>query len=105
MVRGEIFALRPPRGKRGHEQRGARYGVIVQADELLALSTVLVCPTSTRALAATFRPAIEVSGRTTRVLCDQTRAIDIDALGASHGRLDQQELRSLDEALALALGL
>ncbi|HEX8157242.1 MAG TPA: type II toxin-antitoxin system PemK/MazF family toxin [Solirubrobacteraceae bacterium] len=41
---------------RGHEQHGARYAVVVQADELLGLSTVLVSPTSTRARAATFRP-------------------------------------------------
>ena len=38
-----------PRGTRGHEQRGARYAVIVQADEFLDLSTVLIAPTSTSA--------------------------------------------------------
>jgi mRNA interferase MazF len=41
MVRGEVFRLRAPRGA---EQRGARFAVVVQADELLALSTVLVAP-------------------------------------------------------------
>ena len=35
MVRGEVVRLVAPRRARGHEQRGARPGVIVQADELL----------------------------------------------------------------------
>jgi mRNA interferase MazF len=39
VVRGKVFRLPAPRGARGHEQRGARYAVIVQADEFLDLST------------------------------------------------------------------
>ena len=62
MVRGEVLRLPTPKGARGHEQRGARYAVVVQADEFLALSTVMVSPTSTRARPATFRPEIEVDG-------------------------------------------
>lgn len=49
MVRGEVFHLLAPRGTRGHEQRGARYAVIVQADEFLDLLTTIVAPTSTGA--------------------------------------------------------
>lgn len=48
MIRGEIFRLPAPRAARG-EQRGSRYAVIVQADELLDLSAVLVSPTSASA--------------------------------------------------------
>lgn len=58
MVRGEVFRLPASGRTRGHEQRGARFAVVVQADDLLGLSTVLVAPTSTSARAATFRPAI-----------------------------------------------
>lgn len=105
MRRGEVFRLPPPRGARGHEQRGARHGVIVQADELLALSTVLLAPTSTRAQPASFRPVVNVEARETRVLPEQTRAVDPQRLGRSVGRLDAAELRDLDEALALVLGL
>ncbi len=105
MVRGEIFRLRSPRGTRGSEQRGARYAVIVQADELLALSTVLVSPTSTVAPARTFRPAIQIGDTSTRVLVEQTTAISPDRLGSSVGRLNASELRELDTALALVLGL
>jgi mRNA interferase MazF len=105
MVRGEIFQLPALRGRRGHEQRGARYAVVVQADEFLGLSTVLVSPTSTSARAASFRPTITVEGSETLVLVEQTTVVDPQRLGASAGRLDASELRSLDEALLLVLGL
>ena len=105
MVRGEVFRLRLPRGARGSEQRGARYAVVVQADELLALSTVLVAPTSTSAPRRSFRPTIDLDGTPTRVLVEQTTAISPDRLGRSAGRLSTTELRNLDAALALVFGL
>jgi mRNA interferase MazF len=105
VVRGELFRLRLPRGTRGSEQHGARYAVIVQADELLALSTVLVSPTSTSAPPRSFRPTIEVDGTPTRVLVEQTTAIGHERLGGSVGRLNAAELRDLDAAVALVLGL
>ena len=105
MVRGELFRLRSPRGTRGSEQRGARYAVVVQADELLALSTVLVSPTSVSAPPRSFRPTIELNGAPTRVLVEQTTAISPDRLGKSVGRLNAAELRDLDAALTLVLGL
>ena len=105
MVRGEVFRLRLPRGTRGSEQRGSRYAVVVQADELLALSTVLVSPTSASAPPRSFRPTIELDGAQTRVLVEQTTAVSPDRLGESAGRLSAGELRDLDAALALVLGL
>jgi mRNA interferase MazF len=105
VVRGEIFHLPDPRGARGHEQRGARYAVVVQADEFLALSTVLVSPTSTGARPASFRPTITLDGVDTRVLVEQSTVVDPQRLGRSAGRLDAGELQSLDDALTLILGL
>ena len=105
MVRGEVFRLRVPRGRRGSEQRGTRFGVVVQADELLALSTVLVSPTSTSSPPRSFRPTIELEGLPTRVLVEQTTAISPDRLGDSVGRLSATELRDVDAALALVFGL
>jgi len=105
VVRGEVFRLPAPRGARCHEQRGARYAVVVQADEFLDLSTVLVSPTSTRALPATFRPTIALGGQETIVLVEETSVVDPQRLGRSAGRLDASELRSVDEALMLVLGL
>jgi mRNA interferase MazF len=105
VVRGEIFRLPAPRTARGHEQRGARYAVVIQADEFLDLSTVLVSPTSTSARAASFRPTITLGGQETRVLVEQTTVVDPGRLGRSAGRLDAGELRAVDEALMLVLGL
>jgi|SRR5215211_6721905 len=105
MVRGEVFRLPAPRRARGHEQRGARYAVVVQADEFLGLSTTLVTPTSTSAVPASFRPTIQLEDEETRVLVEQTTVVDPQRLGRSVGRLDSAELRAVDEALALVLGL
>jgi mRNA interferase MazF len=105
VVRGEVFRFRPVRGTRGAEQWGERFAVVVQTDELLALSTVLISPTSTSAPARSFRPVIEVKGSQTRVLVEQTKAVTPDRLGASLGRLNSSELNELDTALALVFGL
>ncbi|WP_433470138.1 type II toxin-antitoxin system PemK/MazF family toxin [Spirillospora sp. CA-128828] len=93
-----------PRGARGHEQRGHRYAVVVQSD-LLPLSTWLVAPTSTSARPASFRPEVEVEGKTTRVLTEQTAAVDPQRLGSHVGALSFSELRAVDAALLTVLGL
>jgi len=105
VVRGEVFGLPAPKVARGHEQRGARYAVVVQVDELLGLSAVLVAPISTSARPATFRPPIELLGNETRVLVEQTTVVDPQRLGDSVGRLEAAELRAVDDALRLVLGL
>lgn len=104
MTRGDVYRIRLP-ATRGHEQAGARYAVIVQADELLPLSTAIVAPTSRRAAAATFRPEIELRGERTRVLVEQLRAVDVERLDKQAGRLTAQEQRAVDEALLLVLDL
>jgi mRNA interferase MazF len=101
--RGDVFRIRLP--GRGREQRGSRYGVVVQADEFLGLSTVLIAPTSRSATAATFRPEVEVAGERTLVLVEQLRAVDLERLGESAGRLTARELRAVDDALELVLAL
>lgn len=105
MQRGEVFPLPAPKGARGHEQQGARYGIVLQADELLTLSTVIVAPTSTGALPTSFRPEVEIRGELTRVLVEQLRAVDPNRLGASVGYLSHGELRAVESAAAAVLGL
>jgi mRNA interferase MazF len=79
--------------------------VVLQADELLALSTVIVAPTSTRALPASFRPEVQIDRERTRVLVEQLGAVDPSRLGESRGLLARDELHDLDRALAIVLGL
>ena len=105
MRRGDVFSVAAPRGQRGHEQRGSRYGVVVQADELLVLSTVVVAPTSTAARPATFRPEVTIRGRRTRVLVEQLAAVAPERLGRPAGRLSRLELAAVDDALAVVFGL
>ena len=103
MTRGDIYRVRHPAG-RGGEQRGPRYGVIVQADALLGLSTAIIAP-SRSAAPATFRPAIQLAGEPTRVLVEQLRAVDLNRLDEHVGRLAASEQQSVDDALELILGL
>jgi mRNA interferase MazF len=103
-VRGEIYRLKAPRDTRGHEQAGSRYAVVVQSDGV-PLSTWLVAPTSTSARRTSFRPEIEVDGRTTQVLAEQTAAIDPSRLGESVGYLSADEMRRVEAALRIVLGI
>jgi mRNA interferase MazF len=105
LVRGEVYRLPAPRRARGHEQRGARYVVVLQADEFLGLPTVIVAPTSTSARPASFRPALTIGDTQTRVLVEQVTVVDPERLGASAERLSASELHNVDEALALLLGI
>ena len=79
--------------------------MIVQADEFLGLSTTLVTPTSRSALPASFRPTVKLDGTETRILVEQATVMDPERLGRSAGRHDPSELRVVDEALALIVGV
>jgi mRNA interferase MazF len=103
-VRGDVYQLKAPRDARGHEQRGNRYAVVVQSD-LLPLSTWLVAPTSTSARPTSFRPEIEIHGKTAHVLVEQTAAVDPERLGDVVGHLTRNELAAVDEALRTVLDL
>jgi mRNA interferase MazF len=102
--RGDIFALRLPKGA-GHEQKGRRFGVVVQSDAFLPRSVVLVAPTSASAKPASFRPEIEIDGTATRVLVEQVGAVDVQRLGGLTGHLSPEELWGVDAALLTVLGL
>jgi len=102
--RGDVFRLRLGR-RQGHEQSGVRYGVIVQSDALLRLSTVLIAPTSTSARAASFRPEVDIEGTSTRVLIEQTGAVDVTRLGDYIVHLTTEEQWGVDLALATVLDL
>jgi len=103
-VRGDVHELKAPRDARGHEQRGSRYAVVVQSD-LLPLSTWLVAPTSTSARPTSFRPEVEVNGKTTYVLVEQTAAIHPERLGQIVGHLSHHEMSLVDGALRIVLDL
>lgn len=104
MVRGDVCAITLPKG-RGRVQHGPRYAVIVQADDLLTLSTVVVCPTSKSAPPASFHPEIGIGDEPTRVLCEMVGAVDARALGDQVAHLSLDEVRGVDDGLQLVLSL
>lgn len=104
MRRGDVFALRLPKGVE-HEQMGERYGVVVQSDALLPRSVVLIAPTSASARPASFRPEIEIDNHRTRVLVEQVGAVDLSRLGHLATSLSPEELWGVDAALLTVLGL
>lgn len=104
MVRGDVHAITLPSG-RGHVQRGRRFAVIVQADDLVALSTIVVCPTSISTPPASFHPEVEVGDEPTRVMCEMVGAVDARTLGEHAGHLTFDEMRNIDDALQLVLDL
>jgi mRNA interferase MazF len=104
VLRGDLYRFKLPKGL-GREKHGDRYGVVVQADEFLPRSVVIVAPTSRSARHASFRPEIDVDGTTTRVLVEQLGAVDALRLGQLAGHLTPEEMWGIDEALETILGL
>ncbi|MDR0432126.1 MAG: type II toxin-antitoxin system PemK/MazF family toxin [Bifidobacteriaceae bacterium] len=80
--------------------------MVLQSDDLQLLSTVLVAPTSTSARAAVFRPEIVIGSTTTRVLLEQTTAVDANTeLSEFVGRLSASERAEIDAMLTYVMGL
>jgi len=104
VLRGDVHRFRLPKGV-GHEQYCDRFAVVVQADEFLPRSVVIVARTSRTARAASFRPEAEIEGETNRVLVEQIGAVDSRRLGDLVGHLTHEELWGVDEALLVVLGL
>lgn len=104
IFRGAIYAIKALPSARGHEQRGHRYGVIIQS-ERFASSLTTVAMTSTQAGDAIYRPEIVLNGEVTRVLTDQIFSLADSRLGRLVGRLNADEINALDRALMLKLGL
>lgn len=104
MVRGDVHSIKLPRGG-GHRQHGRRYAVVVQADDLLALSTVVICPTSRSAPAASFHPDAELGDEQTRIMCEMVGAVDARALGERVDHLGLDEMRTVEDGLRLVLDL
>lgn len=104
-MRGDIHRLRVG-DERGHEQAGPRYAVVIQSDDVLALSTWIVAPTSTSRAESFLRPEIEIDGVPTRVLVEHMRAVDPEVrLGDFAGRLSAAEMDAVDQAMRTVLGL
>lgn len=105
MIRGAVYRVDFGDAKRGHEQRGRRYAVVISPGSM-AWSVVTVVPTSTSAQPAVFRPELEVMGTKTRFLVDQIRTIGIVYVhGDPVDYLDRDQMAKVEHAVARYLGL
>lgn len=102
--RGDIHRVRFGRTS-GRSQAGVRPAVVLQADSLSPLSTVVVAPLSTSAVAGRIRPVVMLDGTPSTLMTDQITAIDVDRVGARLGRLGADEAAEVDDALRLVLAL
>jgi mRNA interferase MazF len=103
---GDIYwvALDPTRGT---EIRKTRPAVIVSNDSCNSFGArVVVLPVISNVSSLYPGEAqVEVRGKPGRALGDQTRSIDKSRLRSRVGRLSQQELEDVDDALRITLGL
>jgi mRNA interferase MazF len=105
VIRGAIYRVDFGNAKRGHEQRGRRYAVVMSPNSM-PWSVVTVVPTSTSAQAAVFRPQLEIMGTETRFLVDQIRTIDTAYVhGDPVDYLERDEMAELEHAVAHYFGL
>ena len=104
MIRGTVYRIDLGR-PRSHEQGGKRLGLLLSPSDS-PLSVVTVIPMSTSAGHSIHRPEIEVAGRTTRLLVDQIRSIDIRyVVGDPVDYLTRDQLVEVELALAHYLGV
>ena len=104
-MRGDVYRLKAPRDAQGHEQRGQRYAVVLQASAYEHLSTWIVAPTTTKSFDSLIHPTIDLLGQEVRVLVEQATAVDPQRLGDFAGHLSTGELMKINEALRAVLDL
>jgi len=105
VIRGAVYKVNLGEEKRGHEQRGRRYGLVVSPSSM-AWSVATIVPTSRIARDAVFRPTLELMGVPTRFLVDQIRSIDtrfIDGVPVVY--LERDAMAEVEHAINRYLGL
>lgn len=104
MIRGAVYRIDLGR-HRGHEQGGRRLGLVVSPSNS-PLSVATIIPTSTSAGSSIHRPEFEIAGRSTRMLVDQIRSIDLRYIaGDPVDYLSRDQLVEVELALVHYLGI
>jgi mRNA interferase MazF len=105
VIRGAVYRVDLGDAKRGHEQPGRRYGLVL-SPSAMPWSVVTIIPTSRSAQPAVFRPELDVAGAATRFLVDQIRTVDVRYVhGGPVHYLDRDELAEIEYAVTRYLGL
>ncbi|TQN42286.1 mRNA interferase MazF [Blastococcus colisei] len=105
MIRGAVYRVDLGEARRGHEQRGRRYGLVLSPTDM-AWSVATIVPTSTQAQPAVFRPEIALGGIPTRFLVDHLRTVDVQFIEEEPAFfLHRDELEDVEVAVTRYLGL
>jgi len=108
MKRGEIYYIKSNYSETGFEMKGSRPAVIVSNDrnnersgclEVVFLTTKPKRPLPTHVLVR------EDTARPSTVLCEQITSVDIGRFSDYMGTLTDEEMRAVDKALAVSIGL
>jgi mRNA interferase MazF len=104
VIRGAVYRVDLGEAKRGHEQRGRRYGLVLSPTTDWNVATIV--PTSTSARPMRFRPVLELLGQPAVYLVDQIRSIDTAFIhGDPVHYLSHYELTEIETATVRYLGL
>ena len=107
MNRGDIYFIKNTKLENGCAQMPDRPAVIVSNDMLNATrTTMLVCY-------LTLNPQGELpthvtcrsTGKVSTILCEQVCSVHISKIGQKAGELTETEMRAVDAALAISLGI
>lgn len=103
---GEVYRVDLTRGRRGREQRGPRYAIVVQHDDFAWPSTRLCVLTSRSAQSNRFNVPVAVDGEPTLALTTQAQSLDVETRLRPEklvGRLRSGELEEVRRALAILI--
>lgn len=108
MKRGEIYYIKSNCSETGFEMKGDRPAVIVSNDKNNARSgclEVVFMTTQPKKNLPTHVLIREDTARPSTVLCEQITSVDIGRFSDYMGTLTEEEMREVDKALAVSIGL
>lgn len=105
--RGEIFYIENSKNYVGCEQKAARPAVIVSNNKCNIHSNVIevVFLTTQEKVSLPTHVDIFSSGRKSTALCEQIHSISTERIGDYYGICSDEEMKSIDNALMISLGI
>lgn len=108
--KGDIYFVRSDDMKMstGHEMWSDRYGVVVSNDTTNKMGScvqVVYLSTSFHLKPSPTCVAVLCNGRPVKALCSQIHTVDTSRLSIKQGSVSKQELKEMDKAILLQLGI
>lgn len=103
MEKGDIYRIHPCLDSTFY--KGARLGIVLQANTLQKLPTILIAPISQNVQHISFRPRVEIKGEAVHVVTEQIWPVEANRFGQFVGQLSPEELWRVQEAIKLVLDI